>query len=304
VPRAIWSGSISFGLVNIPIKLFSAVSKRAVSFNQIDSRTGSRVRMQRVSAADGSEVPYEDIVKGYEVAPDRYVVIEPDELDAIAPEASHTIDLEAFVDLPQIDPVFFDAAYHVAPATGAARPYALLVQAMEDEGKVGVARFVMRTRQYLAALRPKEGYLMLSTMFHADEIVPAADIPELRDLKRGEVAERELTMAKQLISSLDTDFDATRFHDDYRERVLALIEHKAAGEEFTVEAEAPAVANVVDLMEALEASVREAREARGRHPTARDPEAASNRRAKSPAKKASRRRSTGAKDKPSGRRSA
>jgi DNA end-binding protein Ku len=289
MPRAIWSGSISFGLVNIPIKLFTAVSRRAVSFNQIDSRTGARVRMQRISAADGSEVPYEDVVKGFEIAPDRYVVIEPDELEALAPETSHTIDLEAFVDLTDIDPVYFDAAYHVAPSTGASRPYALLVQAMEDEGKVGVARFVMRTRQYLAALRPRDGYLMLSTMVHADEVVPATDIPELRELKRGEVAERELTMAKQLIGSLDTTFESERFRDEYRERVMALIEHKAAGEDFVVEPEAAPAANVVDLMEALETSVREAREARGRHPSAGDEDAAAARRERGPAKRGKKR---------------
>jgi DNA end-binding protein Ku len=270
MPRAVWNGSISFGLVNIPIKLFTAISRRAVSFNQIDGRTGARVRMQRVSAADGSEVPYEEIVKGYEIGPDRYVVVDPTELEAIAPDASHTIDLEAFVDLADIDPVFYDAAYHVAPATGAARPYALLVQAMEEEHKVGVARFVMRTRQYLAALRPREGYLMLSTMVHADELVAATDIPELRDLTTDRVAERELTMAKQLIASLDRPFEPEQFRDDYRDRVLELIEHKAAGEEFVIEpADAPA-ANVVDLMEALEVSVRDARKARERHPTARD----------------------------------
>lgn len=262
MPRAIWNGSISFGLVNIPIKLFTAVSRRAVSFNQIDGRTGSRVRMQRVSAADGSEVPYDEIVKGYEISPDRYVVVDPTELEAIAPEASHTIDLEAFVDLREIDPVFYDAAYHVAPATGAARPYALLTRAMEDEGKVGVARFVMRTRQYLAALRPREGYLMLSTMVHADEVVAATDIPELRDLTGDGVAERELDMAKQLIASLDTPFEPERFRDDYRERVLELIEHKAAGEEFVIEPEEAPPTNVVDLMEALEVSVREARTSR------------------------------------------
>jgi DNA end-binding protein Ku len=302
MPRAVWNGSISFGLVNIPIKLFTAVSRRSVSFNQIDARTGARVRMQRVSAADGTEVPYEDVVKGYEVAPDRYVVIEPDELEAIAPEASHTIDLEAFVDLTDIDPVFFDAAYHVAPATGASRPYALLVQAMEDEGKVGVARFVMRTRQYLAALRPREGFLMLSTMVHADEVVPATDIPELRDLRPSDVAERELTMAKQLISSLDTSFEPGQFQDDYRQRVLSLIEHKAAGEEFVVEPEAAPAANVVDLMEALEVSVREARQARGRHPSAGDADAAAERRGKSPAKRG--RKRAAAKAAPSRRRTA
>lgn len=147
------------------------------------------------------------------------MVIDPTEPESVAPASSHTIDLEAFVDLAEIDPVFFDAAHHVAPATGAARPYALLVRALEEEQKVGVARFVMRTRQYLAALRPRDGYLMLSTMVHADELVDATDIPELEDLTGGSVAERELTMAKQLIAYLDTPFEPEKFRDDFRDRV-------------------------------------------------------------------------------------
>src|SRR5687767_7395062 len=169
MPRAMWSGSISFGLVNIPIKLYNAVSRKNVSFNQIDAKTGSRVKMQRVSAADGREVPYEDIVKGYELSPDRYVLVDPGELDALDPEATHTIDIEEFVDLVDIDPVFYDAAYYVAPVKGVEKPYALLVRAMEQEGKVALARFVMRTKQYLAAVRPKDGKLLISTMVYADE---------------------------------------------------------------------------------------------------------------------------------------
>jgi DNA end-binding protein Ku len=275
MPRAIWSGSISFGLVNIPIKLYNAVSKKNVSFHQIDSKTGSRVKMQRVSAADGHEVPYEDIVKGYELSPDRYVLIEPEELDALDPEATHTIDIEEFVDLADIDPVFYDSPYYVAPVKAAEKPYALLVQAMEDQQKVAIARFVMRTKQYLAALRPKDGKLLISTMNYADELVPASEIGELDDVDGISVSDRELAMAKQLIDSLSTDFDPARFQDEYREKVLDLIERKAAGEKTVVEAPQPVdEGKVVDLMAALEASVREARTARGRHPAAQDDEAA------------------------------
>jgi len=267
VARAIWSGSISFGLVNIPVKLFNAVSRKNVSFNQIDSRTGSRVKMQRVSAADGSEVPYEAIVKGYELSPDRYVLVEPEELDSLDPEATHTIDIEEFVDLVDIDPLFYDSAYYVAPVKGVEKPYALLVQAMEQEGKVALARFVMRTKQYLAAVRPQDGKLLISTMVYADEVIPAEEISELDGLDSIDVSERELAMATQLIQSLSATFEPERFKDEYREKVLELIERKASGDTTVIEAPAAVEeTKVVDLLAALEASVAEAREARKRHP--------------------------------------
>jgi DNA end-binding protein Ku len=269
--RAIWSGSISFGLVNIPIKLFNAVSRKGVSFNQIDSRTGSRIKMQRVSAVDGTEVPYEAIVKGYELSPDRYVLIEPEELDALDPEATHTIDIEEFISLSEIDPIFYDAAYYVAPVKGTEKPYALLVRAMEQEGKVAIARFVMRTKQYLAALRPKDGRLLVSTMVYADEVIPAEEISELASIDDIDVSDRELAMAKQLIDSLTSEFTPEQFRDEYRDKVLDLIEQKAAGVETVVEAPAAVEeTKVVDLLAALEASVKDARAARKRHPAAGD----------------------------------
>ena len=267
--RSLWSGSISFGLVNIPIKLYPAVSKKGVSFNQIDSRTGSRVKMQRVSAVDGSEVPYDKIVKGYELSPDHYVLIEPAELDALEPESTRTIEIEEFIDLVDIDPVYFDTPYLVAPVKAAEKPYALLAKAMEEQGKVAIARFVMRTKQYLGALRPKDGMLVLSTMVYADELSAPDDIKELQDVAGVDVSERELRMAGQLIDSLSAEFDPTRFRDEHRDRVLELIEQKAAGEEIVLEAPAPPDSGkVVDLMAALEASVAEARAARKRHPAA------------------------------------
>lgn len=271
MPRSIWSGSISFGLVNIPVKLYTAVSRKNVSFNQIDSKTGSRVKMQRVSASSGKEVPYEDIVKGYELAPDTFVLIEPEELDALDPEATHTVDIEEFVDLADIDPIFYDSPYYVAPVKGAEKPYALLAQAMEEQQKVAVARFVMRTKQYLAALRPKDGKLLMSTMVYADELVPVKEIGEFDGIDSIDVSDKELAMARQLIESLSTDFDADSFRDDYRDKVLDLIERKAAGDVTTVEP--PTVADegkVIDLMAALEASVKEARAARTRHPATAD----------------------------------
>ena len=269
MPRAIWNGSISFGLVNIPIKLYNAVSRKNVSFHQIDSESGARIKMQRVSSKTGEEVPYERIVKGYELAPERYVLVEPEELDALDPESSHSIDIEEFVDLAEIDPIFFDAAYYVAPGKAAEKPYALLAKAMEEQGKVALARFVMRTKQYLASVRAKEGMLLLSTMVYADEVVPPEQLPELDDIDRVKVNDKEVAMAAQLIDSLSAEFAPERFRDTYRDQVLELIELKASGEEIVVETpEAPEATSVVDLMAALEASVKDAREARKRHPTA------------------------------------
>jgi DNA end-binding protein Ku len=269
MPRAIWSGSISFGLVNIPIKLYAAVSRKTVHFNQLDSRTGARVRHKKVSAADGEEVPSEAIVKGYELASGEYVTVGDDELAALDPEASRTIDIEEFVDLVDIDPIFYDSAYFVAPDKATLKPYALLAQAMEDSGKVAVARFVMRSKQYLCAVRPKDGRLLLSTMVYADELNDATEIPEIADLEGVEVSDKELDMARQLIASLSADFEAERFEDTYRNQVLDLIERKAAGQ---TELLAPPVVmeedKVVDLMAALEASVKSAKAARQRHPAA------------------------------------
>ena len=271
MPRAIWSGAISFGLVNIPIKLYAAVSRKTVHFNQLDSRSGARIKLKKVSAADGAEVPAEAIVKGYELASGEYVTIDEDELAALDPAASRTIDIEEFVDLADIDPLFYDSAYYVAPDKATLKPYALLTQAMEESGKVGIARFVMRSKQYLCTVRPKDGALVLSTMVYADEVNDPAEIGEIAGLEDVEVTKKELDMARSLIASLSEDFDADRFQDTYRNRVLELIEQKAAGK---TEIVAPPAAltedKVVDLMAALEASVKEAKAARKRHPAASD----------------------------------
>jgi DNA end-binding protein Ku len=274
MPRALWSGSISFGLVNIPIKLFNAVSRKTVHFNQIDTRTKARVRQRRVSETDGSEVPYEALAKGYALPSGDYVVVSDEELAALDPTSTRSVEIEEFVDLADIDPVFYDSAYFVAPDKATVKPYALLCRAMEESGKVGIARFVMRTKQYLAAIRPADGRLMLSTMVYADEINDPSEISELAAMDQVDVSERELTMARQLIESLSTAFEPERFHDTYREQVLDLIERKASGATEVVEA-APAASEeqVVDLMAALEASVTAAKEARKRHPAGR-PDAA------------------------------
>ena len=267
--RAIWSGSISFGLINVPVKLYSAVTERNVRFNQIDTRNGARIRTRKVNAEDGSEVPPEAIAKGYEVAKGRYVVVTEDDLAALQPRATHTIDLEEFVDLAEVDPVYFDGAYHVAPDGRSAKPYALLVAAMEEAGKVAVARFVMRSKQYVAIMRPVDGRLLLSMMVYEDELNPASDLPEFDQLEGIEISERELAMAEQLVASLSAEWEPGRYRDTYREDVLDLVHAKDAGREVVpAAAEAPTDDKVVDLMAALEASVAAAREARGRHPSA------------------------------------
>jgi DNA end-binding protein Ku len=253
VPRPIWSGAISFGLVNVPVKLYSAVSPKDVRFHQIDGRTNARIKQKRVSAATGEEVPYEEIVKGYELGPDRYVTIAPEELDALDPKATKTIDIEDFVDLDQIDPIYYDRPYYLAPDKGGAKPYALLRAAMEETNKVGIARLVLRTKQYLAAIRVKDDVLVIETMLYPDEVNPTDDLDLPGD--EVEVTDREEKMARQLIDSLTTDFDPDKYHDDYRERVLALIEKKAAGQEIVVEEPTEEPTKVVDLMAALEASL-------------------------------------------------
>lgn len=266
MPRPVWTGTISFGLVAIPVKLYHAVRKQSVSFNQLDDRTMARIRYQKVSSADGEVVPDEHIVKGYEVTKDRYVVVDPDELEPFIPAATKTVDLEEFVDLVEIDPVFFDSAYYVAPGSNP-KPYVLLARAMEEAGKVAIGRFVMRNKQYTAAIRAEEGRLVMSTLAYADEVVDPATIDELNGLDEVEVSPKEVAMAESLVDSLTAAFEPEKYRDEYREQVLDLIQIKASGEEFTLPAASVEAPKVVDLMAALEASVQAAKQARGRHPS-------------------------------------
>jgi len=252
--RAIWSGAISFGLVNIPVKLFSAVSKKTVRFHQIDAESGVRVRQKRVGP-DGEEIPYEQIIKGYEIGPDRYVTITPEELDSLSPEKTRTIDIEDFVDLDEIDPIYYDHPYYLAPDTGASKAYQLLVDAMEDAGKVAIARVVIRSKENLVAIRPRDGVLAMETMLFADEVVPTDSLDEMTTDTAVKTSDRELTMARQLIDSLSSDFEPEKYHDEYRERVLDLIERKAQGETIVIEEPAKEPEQVPDLMAALEASI-------------------------------------------------
>jgi DNA end-binding protein Ku len=251
-----WTGAISFGLVTVPVKLYSAVSRKTVRFHQLNGRTGVRIQQRRVDPSTGDEVAYEDIVKGYELAPDRYVVIEGSELEALDAKKTRTIEIEEFVDLAQVDPIFYDHPYYLAPGAGGAKPYRLLLDAMRETNRVAIARVVIRSKEQLVAIRPMGDVLAMSTMVFADEVIDPRTIEDIPDADDVAIKEREVDIAKQLVESLATDFEPERFHDTYREEVLALIERKAAGEEIAVQpARDEDSEPVPDLMAALRASL-------------------------------------------------
>jgi len=255
---AIWSGSISFGLLNVPVKLYSAVSKQTVRFRELREGEGSRVKHKRVAESDGKEVPYEKIVKGYEYAPDQYVVLTKDELSELEPQRSRAIEIQDFVDLDDIDPIYFEQPYLLGPDKGAARAYALLVQAMKESRKVAIARFVLRNKEHLAAIRPMDDVLTLTTMRFHDEVTSPKDLDGdvFDEEKPKKPDQRELEMAKQLIGSLTSDFDPDQYRDEYREELLDLLERKAAGKEVvSAPTEEPKPTKAPDLMAALEESL-------------------------------------------------
>jgi DNA end-binding protein Ku len=265
VPSSIWTGAISFGLVQVPVKIVTATKSRDVSFNQLEEGSGARIRYKKVSDATGEEVTPDQIVKGYEISRGRYVVVEADEIAALQPKAAHTIDIEEFVDLDDIDPIFFEQPYYLAPDPKGIKPYELLVEAMTELGKVAIGRIVMRSKERLVAIRPLDGVLCIETMRYADEIVP---VDAIRPEETVELTERERAMAKQLIESLASEtFEPEKYRDEYREELLELINRKAAGEEIVAQPAAEAPAKVLDLVSALEASLAKAGTAKERHPS-------------------------------------
>jgi DNA end-binding protein Ku len=256
MPRAMWTGAISFGMVTVPVKMYSALDRKSVRFHQLSGKSGVRVAQKRVDPSTGEEVPYGDIVKGYEIAPDRYVLIEPGELEALEPKKTKTIEIEDFVELSQIDPVFYDHPYYLAPGPGGVKPYRLLLEAMRATGKVAIARVVIRSKEQLVALRPMGEALGMATMIFPDEVLPPERIDEIAEAAEIETTKRELDMAEQLVESLAADFQPQKYSDSYRKQVLELIERKAEGKEIAVQPvveEAPAPAP--DLMSALKASL-------------------------------------------------
>ena len=286
MPRSMWTGAISFGLVTVPVKLYSAVSRKSVRFHQLNGKTGVRIQQKRVDPSTGDEVAYEDIVKGYELTPDRYVLIEPGELEALDPKKTKSIEIEDFVALDEIDPIYFDHPYYLAPGPGGAKPYRLLLEAMRDTGRVAIATVVIRSKQQLVAIRPigDSDVLGMATMVFPDEIIDPASIDEIPTADDVEVNKRELAIAEQLVESLAAEFEPEKFRDTYREDVLALIERKAAGEQIAVQPAADEDdAPVPDLMAALKASLDAVR--------ARDDDGDSEAPRRSPPRRSRRRRS-------------
>jgi DNA end-binding protein Ku len=263
--RSIWTGAISFGLVTVPVKLYSAVNRKTVRFHQLSGKSGVRIAQKRVDPSTGDEVAYDEIVKGFELTPDRYVVIEPGELETLQPKKTKTIEIEDFVELSDIDPIYYDHPYYLAPGTGGAKPYRLLVEAMRETDRVAVARVVIRSKEALVALRPMDDHVLgMSTMLFPDEIVDPDTIDELSAAEDVETTDRELDIAKQLIESLAGPFQPEKYRDEYRDEVLSLIERKAAGEEIAVQPAAEEEAEPVpDLMAALKASLDAVRERDG-----------------------------------------
>ncbi|HXZ61924.1 MAG TPA: Ku protein [Acidimicrobiales bacterium] len=254
MPRTIWKGALSFGLVNIPVGLYPATSDKGIHFNQFEEGTSDRIRYRKVNERTGKEVPGERIVRGFDIGGGEYVILSDEELESAEPKKSRQVEISDFVGLADIDPVYFRSSYYLAPeGDGADKAYALLRRAMADAGRVAIATLVMRNKEYLVAIRPEGEALALHTMYFADEVrAPGRDFELAAD---ADVSERELSMAHLLIESMEADWDPGRYHDTYREKVEALIEEKRTGHEIVIQAVPEAPAKVVDLMEALNASI-------------------------------------------------
>jgi DNA end-binding protein Ku len=257
--RAIWTGSVAFGLVNVPVALYSATEDKTIHFNQFEAGTSDRIRYKRVNERTGREVKLSDIVRGHEVAKSDYVLITDEELEAVEPGRSRTIDITDFVDITEIDPIHYQRAYYLGPqGDGAARAYALLHRAMADSGRAGIATFVMHGKQYLVAIRARDDALVLQTMYFPDEVRDPRE--EIDNLPAGaQFSDRELAIAKQLVDSMTTKWDPRSYRDTYRERVDDLIARKRRGEQIVREGEPAGAAKVTDLMEALQRSAEEMR---------------------------------------------
>ena len=258
--RPIWTGAISFGLVNVPVRVYSATQQKDVRFHEFDQRSGKRIRHRRVTEGSGREVDYENVAKGYEVSKGRFVVLERGELEAADPERTRTIDIHEFVDLSEIDPMFFEKSYYLGPEKdkGAKRAYTLLLRTLEDANRVAIARFVMRSKEYLATIRAGDGVLVLETMFFPDEIrEPKSTVTGVP--ANVKVESRDLNMAKRLVDGMTNEWEPSKYKDTYRQRVLSLIKKKQQGKEIVAAEEAAEAEQPTDLMEALRASVEAAK---------------------------------------------
>jgi DNA end-binding protein Ku len=267
MPRTIWKGALNFGLVNVPVGLYSATQDKTIHFNQFEEGTSDRIRYRKVNERTGDEVPAAKIVKGFDLGGGEYVLLSDEELEAAEPEKSKLIEITDFVDLDQIDPIFYRSTYYLAPEGEAAnKAYALLRQVMRQANKVAIGTVVMRNKEYPVAIRPDDDVLKLETMYFADEIrSPSKDLPDLPDAD--EVTDREVQMAGLLLESMESEWDPTRYHDTHRQKVEALIDEKRQGHVVVTEVEsAPASTKVVDLMEVLTASIDSVKANRGSPP--------------------------------------
>lgn len=251
--RAIWKGAINFGLVHIPVSLWKATRPQDIRFQMLHEKDLAPVKQKRVCSVEQKEIPYDEIVKGFEVSKGEFVTVEPEELEALEPEHSHSIDIEDFVTLEDVDPIYFETAYYVTPEKSAAKPYSLLVAAMEESGKAAIARFVMRTKQHLVILRPMGNAIALSTLFYADEVMAIEDLPAVP--KKADVSSQELNLAINLIETMSREFEPERYKDDYRERVVEMLEQKAKGKKISIPRQKDEPARVIDLVSALQASL-------------------------------------------------
>ncbi len=272
MPRPLWKGAISFGMVSIPVKLYTATEEKDVRFNMLHAEDMSRIRQKRFCAEEDVEIDNEDIVKGYEITKDHYVVMEEEDFEKVPVNTTHTIDIEAFVSLDEIDPVLYQKTYYLEPDEIGLKPFALLMRALEETNRVAIAKVTLRQKEQLCSLRIYGNTIVLETMFYHDEVrstgelaVPGEDV---------KINDRELAMAKSIVDMLTGDFDYEQYKDNYREALLELIRQKAEGQ--TIETPAPAAAKITDLTEALRASVEEIR----RRKTAEPEEAAPRARAR------------------------
>lgn len=255
--RSIWKGTISFGLVNIPVSIGIATQRTDPKFRTLDRETLQPIKQQLFSPGRGEVVAREDTIKGYEVSKDQYLPVSDEELEAVAVERRRTIDLVAFVDLEEIDPVFYDRTYYLEPQESAQKPYALLVEAMKRTGKAALGKIVMSSREHVVLLRPAGDALVAELLFYPEDVRSKAEIDER--VGEVEVTDGEVTMAEQLVESLSRAFDPGEFENEHKRELLALIERKLSGEEVPVPAEAPPAEPVPDLMAALKASIDEAK---------------------------------------------
>ena len=254
MPRALWKGAVSFGMVTIPIRLYTATEEKDISFNMLHKKDGSRIRFQRVCAEEDVPVENSEIVKGYEISRDNYVVMEDEDFDKVPVSTTHTVEITDFVPLEQIDPIYFQKTYYLEPESIGAKPFALLREVLKDSRLVALAKVTLRQKEQLATLRVYGDTIAMETMFYPDEIRSTAelDVPAAED-----ISEKELAMARSLVEMLTGEFEPENYHDSYREALLELIERKAEGQE--IARPAAAAGKITDLMDALRASVEAAR---------------------------------------------